>query len=298
MKNMEENNKQKMLTVALAGAPNAGKSTLTNYLVGEKVSIISPKVQTTRDLIRGIFVEGNTQIVLLDTPGVFIPQKARLLERKIVKTAWSGIRDADLTCLLIDSTEKFSTKNKIIIDEFKKKDINNILVLNKIDLVKKTKLLELTKQITDYYPDFKEVFMISAETGEGVDKLKDYLLKQAKEEEWLFKDDELTDAPLKFLASEITREKLFLKLNQELPYSVDVETENWQEFDNGDIKIQQIIYVLKKNQKSIILGKRGKLIKEIGMEAREELQKFLNRKVHLFLFVKLKENWIEEKFRE
>lgn len=294
----ENNNKQKFLTVALAGAPNAGKSTLTNYLVGEKVSIISPKVQTTRDLIRGVFVEGNTQIVLLDTPGVFIPQKARLLERKIVKTAWSGIRYADLTCLLIDSTEKFNTKNKIIIDEFKKKDINNILVLNKIDLVKKTKLLELTKQITDYYPDFKEVFMISAETGEGVDKLKDYLLKQAKEEEWLFKDDELTDAPLKFLASEITREKLFLKLNQELPYSVDVETESWQEFDNGDVKIQQVIYVLKENQKSIILGKRGKLIKEIGTEAREELQKFLNRKVHLFLFVKLKENWIQEKFRE
>ncbi len=291
-------NEQKILTVALAGAPNAGKSTLTNYLVGEKVSIISPKVQTTRDLIRGVFVEDNTQIILLDTPGVFIPQKARLLERKIVKTAWSGIRDADLTCLLIDSTEKFGNKVKIIIDEFKKKEVENILVLNKVDLVKKTKLLELTKEITDYYPDFKEIFMISAETGEGVDKLKNYILSRAKQGEWIFKDDELTDVPLKFLASEITREKLFLKLNQELPYSVDVETEKWEEFDNGDIKIQQVIYVLKENQKSIILGKRGKLIKEIGMESRQELQKFLNKKVHLFLFVKLKENWIEEKFRE
>ena len=200
--------------------------------------------------------------------------------------------------MLIDSTEKFGNKVKIIIDEFKKKEVENILVLNKVDLVKKTKLLELTKEITDYYPDFKEIFMISAETGEGVDKLKNYILSRAKQGEWIFKDDELTDVPLKFLASEITREKLFLKLNQELPYSVDVETEKWEEFENGDIKIQQVIYVLKENQKSIILGKRGKLIKEIGMESRQELQKFLNKKVHLFLFVKLKENWIEEKFRE
>lgn len=291
-------NRQKILTVALAGAPNAGKSTLTNYLVGEKVSIISPKVQTTRDLIRGVFVEGNTQIVFVDTPGVFIPKKARLLERKIVKTAWSGIRDAELACLLIDSSEGFTQKVKTILDEFKKKEINNVLVLNKVDMVKKPKLLELTKQITDYYPDFKEIFMISAKTGEGVDKLKDYLMGQAVDGEWIFKDDEITDAPLKFLASEITREKLFLKLKQELPYAIDVETENWEEFQNGDIKIQQVIYVLKENQKSIILGKRGQLIKEIGMEVREELKKFLNRKVHLFLFVKLKENWIEEKFRQ
>ena len=290
-------NKQKILTVALAGAPNAGKSTLTNYLVGEKVSIISPKVQTTRDLIRGVFVEGNTQIIFIDTPGVFIPKKARLLERKIVKTAWSGIRDAELACLLIDSTEGFTQKIKMILDEFKKKEINNILVLNKVDLVKKPKLLDLTKQITDYYPDFKEIFMISAKTGEGVDKLKEYLVKQAVEGEWVFKDDEITDAPIKFLASEITREKLFLKLNQELPYAVDVETENWEEFNNGDIKIQQVIYVLKENQKSIILGKRGQLIKEVGSEAREEIGKFLNRKVHLFLFVKIKEDWVEEKFR-
>lgn len=291
-------NKQKILTVALAGAPNAGKSTLTNYLVGEKVSIISPKVQTTRDLIRGVFVEDNTQIIFIDTPGVFIPKKARLLERKIVKTAWSGIRDAELACLLIDSTEGFTQKIKMILDEFQKKEINNILVLNKVDLVKKPKLLDLTKQITDYYPDFKEIFMISAKTGEGVDKLKDYLVNQAVEGEWIFKDDEITDAPIKFLASEITREKLFLKLNQELPYAVDVETENWEEFNNGDIKIQQVIYVLKENQKSIILGKRGKLIKEVGSEAREEISKFLNRKVHLFLFVKLKEDWVEEKFRQ
>ncbi|MDD2839838.1 MAG: GTPase Era [Rickettsiales bacterium] len=291
-------NKQKTLTVAIAGAPNAGKSTLTNYFVGEKVSIISPKVQTTRDLIRGIFIEGDTQIVFVDTPGVFIPKKARLLERKIVKTAWSGIRDAELVCLLIDATEGFKDKVKTILNEFKKKEINNILVLNKVDAVKKPNLLELTTRITDYYPDFKEIFMISAKTGEGVDKLKEYLLKQAKEGEWAFKEDEITDAPIKFLASEITREKLFLKLEEELPYAVDVETEKWEEFDNGDIKIQQVIYVTKENQKSIILGKKGQLIKEIGMESRQELGKFLNRKVHLFLFVKLKENWVTDKFRE
>lgn len=294
---MTNETKQKTLTVALAGAPNAGKSTLTNYLVGEKISIISPKVQTTRDLIRGVFVEDNTQIILVDTPGVFIPKKARLLERKIVKTAWSGIRDAELVCLLIDATEGFNNKIKIILDEFKKKEINNILVLNKVDAVKKPTLLELTKKITDYYPDFKEIFMISAKTGEGVDKLKQYILNQATEGEWIFKDDELTDIPLKFLASEITREKLFLKLDKELPYNVDVETEKWEEFDNGDIKIQQVIYVSRENQKSIILGKRGQLIKEVGTEARQELSKFLEKKVHLFLFVKLKADWIEDKFR-
>lgn len=291
-------NKQKLLTVALAGAPNAGKSTLTNYFVGEKVSIISPKVQTTRDLIRGIFVEGDTQIIFIDTPGVFIPKKARLLERKIVKTAWTGIRSADLVCLMIDATEKFGSKVQLILDQFSSKEIKHVLVLNKVDMVKKPKLLELTKEITDYFPNFSEIFMISAKTGEGVDQLKEYLMKQTKEGEWIFKDDEITDAPIKFLASEITREKLFLKLDEELPYSVDVETENWEEFRNGDIKIQQVIYVLRENQKSIILGKKGQLIKQVGVEVREELQKFLNRKVHLFLFVKLKENWVEEKFRE
>ena len=293
---MNNNEKEKILTVALAGAPNAGKSTLMNYLIKEKISIISPKVQTTRDLIRGIFIENNTQIIFIDTPGVFIPKKARLLERKIVKTAWSGIRDAELVCLIIDATESFSDKIKVILDQFKKDNINNILVLNKVDIIKKNKLLELTKKITDYYPNFNEVFMISAKTGEGVDKLKEFLLKQAKFGKWLFNEDEITDTPIKFLASEITREKLFLKLNQEIPYSVNVETEKWEEFQNGDIKIQQVIYVLKENQKSIILGKKGQLIKQIGIEVREELQKFLNKKVHLFLFVKTKSDWIEEKF--
>jgi len=291
-------NKEKTLTVALAGAPNAGKSTLTNYIIGEKVSIVSPKVQTTRDLIRGIFIDKNTQIIFIDTPGVFIPKKVRLLERKIVKTAWSGIGTADIVCLLIDSTEKFGDKVKTILDEFKKREIKHVLVLNKVDAIKKPKLLTLTKEITDYFPNFSEIFMISAKTGEGVDDLKKYLLDQAKDGKWTFKEDEITDAPIKFLASEITREKLFEELNEELPYSIDVETEKWEEFDNGDIKIQQIIYVLKENQKSIVLGKRGQLIKKVGIEARQEIEKFLNKKVHLFLFVKLKPDWIEEKFQQ
>jgi GTP-binding protein Era len=286
----------KTLSIALAGVPNAGKSTLINRLVGEKISIISPKIQTTRDLIRGVFIEGDTEIILVDTPGVFIPNKARLLERKIVKTAWSGIRDADLVCLLVDATEGLNNKNKIVIDEMVKKEIKTIIVLNKVDITKKPKLLQLTDEIVHYIPDYNEIFMISAKNGDGVDKLKEYLLKQAKEGEWLFKENEITDAPLKFLASEITREKIFMKLQQELPYVIDVETENWEEFDNGDIKIQQVIYMTKENQKSIILGKGGRMLKEIGIESRLELTKFLKKKVHLFLFVKVKENWVDEKF--
>ncbi|MDR0423421.1 MAG: GTPase Era [Rickettsiales bacterium] len=286
----------KTLNVALAGIPNVGKSTLINQLVGEKISIVSPKIQTTRNLIRGVFVEGDTEIILIDTPGVFIPKKARLLERKIVKTAWGGIRDADLVCVLVDTTKGFDSKTKIIFDEIVKKELKAIVVLNKVDIVKKPKLLLLTNEIISYFPNYNEIFMISAKTGEGTDKLKQYLISQAKEGEWFFKNDELTDMPLKFLASEITREKIFYKLQQEIPYSIYVETEKYEELDNGSIKINQIIYVFKEKQKSIVLGKGGKMLKEIGIEAREELSKYLDRKVHLFLFVKAKENWVEEKF--
>jgi len=287
---------QKILVVALAGLPNAGKSTLMNRLVGEKISIMSPKVQTTRDLIRGVFIKDSTQIVFVDTPGVFIPKKTRLLERRIVKTAWSGIRDADLVCLLLDSTAGFNGKIKVILDELKKNEKTCVLVLNKIDLIKKIKLLSLIKSITDYYPDFKEVFLLSAKTGTGVEDLENYLVSQAVCGDWLFNDDEITDVPLKFLASEITREKLFLRLQEELPYAIDVQTEKWEEFNNGSVKIQQVIYVLKENQKSIVLGKKGQLIRDVGIESRMELERFLNKRVHLFLFVKLKEDWIEEKF--
>ncbi|MDR2527207.1 MAG: GTPase Era [Rickettsiales bacterium] len=287
----------KTLTVAIAGTPNAGKSTLVNYLVGKKISIISPKVQTTRDLIRGIFIEKDVEIIIVDTPGVFIPKKARLLERKIVKTAWSGIMDSDMAIVLVDGTQKFNNKLKIIFDEIKKKNLKAVIAINKVDIIKKPKLLTLTNDIANYFPDYNEIFYISAKTGEGVANLKEYILKNAMDGEWKFKEDEITDIPLKFLASEITREKLFLELEQELPYNVDVETEKWEEFNNGDVKIQQVIYVLKENQKSILLGKKGQFIKKIGIESRQELEKFLERKVHLFLFIKLKADWIEDKFR-
>lgn len=293
---MTKNQNKKCITVTLAGVPNAGKSTLMNYLVGEKVSIVSPKVQTTRDLIRGILVEDNAQIIFIDTPGVFIPKKTRLLERKIVKTAWSGIMNGDIVCLLIDVKDGFTSKIKTILDSLKEKEIKAILVLNKVDLIKKSKLLELTKQLTDYYPDFDKVFMISAKTGHGVEDLKKYLIESAPESEWIYPEDEVTDVPMKFMTSEITREKLFLNLKEELPYSVDVVTESWEEFDNGDLKINQVIFVLKENQKSIVLGKRGSMIKRVNMQAREEIKELTERKVHLYLFVKVKADWIAKKF--
>jgi len=294
---MTEKISKKCFTVALAGIPNAGKSTLMNNLVGEKISIVSPKVQTTRDLIRGILVEDNTQIIFIDTPGVFNPKKARMLEKKIVKTAWTGIMDAQTVCVLVDVVAGFTEKVKTIIDGIRKKEVKNvILVLNKVDLIHKPKLLALTKQLTEYYPAFKKVFMISAKKGHGVEDLKNYLIKNAPAGEWMYPEDEITDVPLKFMASEITREKLFKNLQEELPYSIDVETESWETFKNGDLKISQVIYVLKENQKNIVIGKGGKTIKMVNIQAREEISRLTERKVHLFLFVKVKEDWIAKRW--
>jgi len=290
-----QTHKQKTITVAIAGPTNAGKSTLVNYLIEQKISIVSPKVQTTRNIIRGIFIQDDTQVILIDTPGIFIPDKKRFLERKIVKSAWQGIAETDIVCLVIDVTKGFNSVVKTLINDLSKKELQLILVLNKVDEIKqKVKLLELAKQITDYYSNFKEVFMISATTGHGIENFKKYLTELAPESPWLYDEDEITDAPLKFLASEITREKLFLHLKQELPYSIKVETEEWEQFKNGDIKIKQAIYVLKEKQKSIVLGNKGSLIREISIQARQEIQKFTNSKVHLFLFVKVQSDWIEK----
>jgi len=292
----KEKNK-KCITVALAGVPNAGKSTLLNKIVGEKISIVSPKVQTTRDLIRGILVEDETQIIFVDTPGVFAAKKARMLEKKIIKTAWTGIMDAEIVCLLVDVVAGFTPKVKNIIDGIKKKEVEEVvLILNKVDLIHKPKLLALTKQLTNYFPTFKKVFMISAKKGHGVDDVKNYLMENAQEGKWVYPEDDITDVPLKFMASEITREKLFKNLQEELPYSIDVITEEWETFRNGDIKIRQVIYVLKENQKNIVIGKGGKTIKMVNIQAREEISKMLERKVHLFLFVKVKEDWIAKKW--
>lgn len=290
------NDKKKCLKIAFAGLPNAGKSSLTNAIVGEKISIITPKVQTTRDIIRGVFVEGNTQLIIIDTPGLFIPKKDRLLERKIVKNAWNGIQEADVVCIIIDSTKGITDSLKTIIGDINKKQSDFIFILNKVDLVEKVKLLELAKQLDELYPNYKQLFMVSAIKGDNLAKLKNYLLEIAPEREWLFNDDEITDAPMKFIASEITREKLFLNLKQDLPYSVDVITEKWEDFDNGDIKIQQIIRVLKESQKAIVIGKHGSMLKKINMEAREEIGKFFGKKVHLYIFVKVQDKWIDEKF--
>ena len=287
--------KKKCIKVAFAGLPNAGKSSLTNAIVGEKISIISPKVQTTRDIIKGVYVNGDTQIIIIDTPGLFIPKKSRMLERKIVKNAWNGIQESDVVCIVIDSVAGITENVKTIINDIEKKQSDFIFILNKVDLVQKTKLLSLAKELNDLYPNYKQLFMVSAINGDNLNKLVDYLIEIAPESPWLFNEDEITDAPSKFIASEITREQLFLKLNQDLPYSVDVTTEKWEEFNNGDIKIQQVIKVLKESQKAIIIGKNGAMLKGISMDARKEMEEFFGRKIHLYLFVKVEDKWIENK---
>lgn len=281
---------QKCIVIAIAGEPNSGKSTLMNYLIGQKVSIVSPKVQTTRSIVKGILTENETQIVFVDTPGIFKPHKKRNLERVIVRTAWRSVQDTEFVCLLIDASRSISERTEMIIKDLKKYNKKCIVAINKVDLVKKPKLLELAKKL-DSYKLFDEIFMISALNGHGVSKVKDYLIKIAPKEKWLYPDDYITDSPMKLLASEITREKLFLNLKQELPYSVSVETEKWEEFKDGSVKIQQIIFVMKESQKGIVLGSKGSLIKKIGEDARKEIEELIDTKVHLFLFVKVKENW-------
>lgn len=283
----------KCIKVAFAGLPNAGKSTLTNAIVGEKISITSPKVQTTRDIIKGVYIKDETQIIVIDTPGLFIPRKNKLLERKIVKNAWNGIQEADVVCIIIDSVDGITEKAKTIINDIEKKQSDFIFVLNKVDLVAKPKLLQLAKELNDLYPDYKQLFMISATDGDNIDKLMEYLIEIAPNRPWLFNEDEITDAPSKFIASEITREQLFLKLKEDLPYSITVETEKWEDFDNGSIKILQTIKVLKESQKAIVIGKNGNMLKDINISSRKEMEEFFGRKIHLYLFVKVEDKWIE-----
>jgi GTP-binding protein Era len=289
---MNKDNHQFCATIALVGAPNAGKSTLTNALLGQKVSIVSPKVQTTRNTIKAIISEDQTQLVILDTPGVFMPRSDKILERIIVKSAWQGIRDADFICFLIDSSVGLTPENLRIINQLKEENIEIIVVLNKIDLIKKANLLAIIKALDDI--DLKEILMISAENKEGVEDLKHFLFSRAKPQSWIYGDDYITDAPMRFSASEVTREKLFLKLNQELPYSLTVKTDSYEVLDNGEVKIHQTIFILKESQKKIILGKNGNLIKEIGSLARHELSKMIGNNVHLYLFIKVKKDWMQD----
>ena len=276
-------------TIAIVGAPNAGKSTLTNALLGQKITIVSPKVQTTRNSIRAIVIEKETQIILIDTPGIFIPREDKILERIIVKSAWQALREADHICFVVDATLGMNQENLRIIADLRKENLPMTVVLNKTDAVRKSLLLESFAKLSDLGAE--EILPISALTNDGVEKLKNFLSEKCLNPEWIYDEDQITDAPMRFVASEITREKLFLKLNQELPYSLTVKTDTYDVLDNGQIKIRQTILVTKESQKSIVVGKKGSMIKEIGEESRKDLAKIAGVKVHLFLFVKVKEGW-------
>jgi GTP-binding protein Era len=282
--------------VAILGAPNVGKSTLLNRLVGSKVSIVSPKVQTTRTRILGIAIEGAAQIVYLDTPGIFFTPRRRF-ERAMVAAAWQGAADADLVLLLVDaSRRKLDEDTQRILAGLEKSRRKAILVLNKIDLVKREALLALSQTLhgTGLFTD---VFMVSAETGDGVADLPKALVPKLPEGPWLFPEDQLTDMPQRLLAAEVTREQLFRQLHQEVPYSLIVESEAWEEFKDGSVKIDQTIFVERESQKAIVVGKAGARIKAVREAAQRELEAMLERRVHLFLQVKVRENWAEDRGR-
>jgi GTP-binding protein Era len=280
--------------VALVGAPNVGKSTLLNELIGAKVSIVSPKVQTTRSRILGIAIEGAAQLIFVDTPGIFTPK--RRLERAMVAAAWAGAADADLVVVLIDAARGVDEDARRIIDGLKSAGRRAVLALNKVDLVSPTRLLPLTAAL-DKEGIFAAVFMVSALSGDGVADLKRHLAGAVPAGPWLFPEDQLTDLPQRLIAAEITREQVFLQLHQELPYATFVETDEWQEREDGSVRVAQTIHVQRDSQKAIVLGKAGRQIKEIGARARAELERVLGRRVHLFLFVRVTEDWTEDRAR-
>jgi GTPase len=283
--------------VALIGAPNAGKSTLANALVGTKVSIVTPKVQTTRALVRGIAMEGTAQLIFVDTPGIFSPR--RRLDRAMVATAWGSTHDADIVAVLIDAHKGVQDDDEAILKTLGDVRSTKILVLNKVDLVEKPKLLNLTQQLNERMT-FASTFMISALSGNGVADLKRWLAEHVPEGPWLYPEDQISDAPLRQLAAEITREKLFLRLHQELPYQSTVETEVWKELRDGAVRIEQTIYVERESQRKIVLGKGGSAIKAIGAAARKDIAAAIEQPVHLFLFVKVREGWGDDpdRYRE
>jgi len=274
--------------IALIGAPNAGKSTLLNALVGSKVSIVSRKVQTTRALIRGIAVEGQAQLIFVDTPGIFSPR--RRLDRAMVTTAWTGAHEADLVGVLIDARNGIEDEAEEILRRLDDVKTPRILILNKIDVVSKEKLLALAKD-ANTAAKFEATFMVSALTGDGVGDLKTWLAQRVPHGPWLYPADQISGAPMRQLAAEVTREKLFERLHQELPYHSTVETDVWKELRRGDVRIEQTIYVERESQRKIVLGKSGQTIKAIGEAARKEIAEIADAKVHLFLFVKVRENW-------
>ena len=274
--------------IALIGAPNAGKSTLTNALTGSKVAIVTPKVQTTRALVRGIALAGNAQLIFVDTPGIFAPK--RRLDRAMVTTAWIGAHDADLVAVLIDASAGFDAEAEAIFGKLDEIRQPKVLVLNKVDVADKPRLLDLA-QAANARGKFAATFMVSALSGDGVTDLRDWLAAHVPEGPWHYPEDEVSDAPVRQLAAEITREKLFLKLHQELPYQSTVETETWTERKDGSVRIEQTIYVERESQRKIVLGKEGRSIRAIGAASRKELAEILEKPVHLFLFVKVRERW-------
>ena len=277
--------------IGLIGATNAGKSTLINALVGSKIAIVSHKVQTTRALLRGIAVEGASQLVFIDTPGLFAPK--RRLDRAMVAAAWGVAHDADLVCLLVDAKRGLDDETAQIFARLSEVRQPKVLVLNKVDVVEKPSLLRLAGEL-NAGAAFAATFMVSALTGDGVGELKSWLAARAPEGPWHYPEDQMTDAPLRHLAAEITREQLYRRLHQELPYQSTVETEAWQELKDGSVRIEQTIYVERESQRKIVLGKGGQGVKAIGAQARREIAAAIEAPVHLFLFVKVRERWSED----
>lgn len=288
-------NKKRCGFVSIIGAPNAGKSTLINRLVGAKVSIVSPKVQTTRTRVVGIVNEGATQIIFVDTPGIFKPNKR--MEKAMVASAWQGASESDIILLLLDvGRGRVNAETKDIIERLQKQEKKAILAMNKVDKLEKEKLLAMAEEM-NATGIFTDIYMISALTGSGVDRLMADIAKRMPEGPWMYAEDQISDMPMRLLSAEITREKIFLQLGDELPYASAVETESWEEFDNGSVKISQTIYVMRDSQKAIVLGKGGTRIKKIGAAARLELEEILERRVHLSLFVKVREKWTDDPAR-
>lgn len=283
--------------IAIVGAPNVGKSTLLNRMVGAKVSIVSPKVQTTRSRVLGICLVGDVQVVFIDTPGIFAPK--RRLDRAMVAAAWGGAADADRTVLVVDAKRGIDPDTRHILERLAEQKRTAILVINKVDLVAREKLLGLAAEL-NAGGLFSDTFMVSAETGDGVDDLLGKLAAMMPQGPWHFPEDQISDLPMRLLAAEVTREKVFLQLHQELPYAVAVETEKWEEREDGSARIDQVIYVERDNQKKIVLGKGGSRIKAIGAAARQDLEEMLERRIHLFLFVKVREKWGDdpERYRD
>lgn len=288
-----DNTGNKSLTVCIIGKPNAGKSTLLNQLIGQKISIVTPKVQTTRTIITGIVTHNDVQLVLLDTPGIFQPEKR--LEKAMVRCAWSSINGTDMVALIIDATRKLDAMTQNIIKRLQELGVNLVFLLNKCDMLKKNRIAgeNITSNIlylNKYHPHIKQI-QISALNGKGVDVFENHMINNAKSEQWHYSSEDITTLPMRFIASEITREQLFMRLKEELPYNLTVETETWEEQEDGSIKINQVIIVSRSGHKPIILGNNGSMIKKIGTEARKNISEMVDSKIHLFLFVKVRQKW-------